>query len=105
MRGKNPTSGSAPNIVLVLIDDLGWSDLGCQGNRFHETPHVDRLAKQGVRFTDFYAAPVCSPARGVVFSRARAPRGLEITNFIPGHWRPFEKLVEPPIENACLWKR
>ena len=51
-----------PNIVLILIDDLGWRDLGCYGSAFYETPNLDRLAAEGVRFTDAYAAaPVCSP--------------------------------------------
>jgi arylsulfatase A-like enzyme len=52
------------NIVLILADGLGWAELGCYGNRFNETPHLDRLARQGVRFTDAYsAAPVCTPTR------------------------------------------
>ena len=51
----------APNIVLILADDLGWADLGCYGSRFHQTPNIDRLASQGMRFTDAYAAaPICS---------------------------------------------
>jgi arylsulfatase A len=85
-----------PNIVLILADDLGWSDLGCYGNRFNETPNIDRLAKQGIRFTDFYAgAPVCSPTRASIIS-GQHPARVGITAHIPGHWRPFEKLVEPP---------
>ena len=53
-----------PNIVLIFIDDLGWKDVGCYGNDFVETPRIDRLAAEGVRFTDFYAAgAVCSPTR------------------------------------------
>jgi hypothetical protein len=53
-----------PNIIFVLADDLGWAELGCYGNTFHETPHLDQLAKEGVRFTHAYAAaPVCSPYR------------------------------------------
>ncbi len=87
---------SGPNIVLILIDDLGWADVPCHGNRFHEMPHLDRLVRQGMRFTDFYAAgPVCSPTRATIQSGQYTPR-TGITNFIPGHWRPFEKLVEPP---------
>ena len=51
-----------PNIILCLIDDLGWRDLGCQGSTFYQTPNIDQLAKDGVRFTDAYAAcAVCSP--------------------------------------------
>ncbi|MCK5942154.1 MAG: sulfatase-like hydrolase/transferase, partial [Planctomycetes bacterium] len=53
-----------PNILFVMIDDLGWMDLGVQGNERFVTPNVDRLAAEGTRFTDFYAAaPVCSPTR------------------------------------------
>ncbi|MFW6164448.1 MAG: sulfatase-like hydrolase/transferase, partial [Planctomycetota bacterium] len=53
-----------PNLVFVLIDDLGWRDLGCYGSTYYQTPNVDRLAEQGMRFTDAYAAcPVCSPTR------------------------------------------
>src|SRR5213080_4886715 len=85
-----------PNIVVILADDLGWADLGCYGNRFNESPHIDRLAKQGVRFSDFYAAaPVCSPTRASILT-GQYPARLGMTAHIPGHWRPFEKLVEPP---------
>ena len=45
-----------PNILFILIDDLGWSDVGCYGSTFHETPHIDRLAKQGMKFSNAYAA-------------------------------------------------
>ena len=89
-----------PNVVFLLIDDMGWPDLACYGHPFHETPHVDRLAAQGVKFTDFYAAtPVCSSTRGTIQSGQYSAR-VGITDFIPGHWRPFEKLIVPPIENA-----
>lgn len=84
------------NIVLILADDLGWADLGCYGNRFNETPNIDRLATQGIRFTDFYAAaPVCSPTRASILSGQYQAR-FGLTAHIPGHWRPFEKLAEPP---------
>ena len=52
-----------PNLILILADDLGWADLGCYGNTFNETPNIDRLAREGMRFTQFYAGPVCSPTR------------------------------------------
>jgi hypothetical protein len=52
----------SPNIVFFLVDDLGWSDVGSFGSTFYETPNIDRLATEGVRFTDAYAAcHVCSP--------------------------------------------
>jgi hypothetical protein len=52
-----------PNLILILADDLGYADLGCYGNTFNETPNIDRLAREGMRFTQFYAGPVCSPTR------------------------------------------
>ena len=92
-------SAQKPNIVFLFIDDMGWPDVGCYGHPFHETPTIDRLAAQGVKFTDFYAAtPVCSSTRSTVQSGQYSAR-TGITDFIPGHWRPFEKLIVPPIEN------
>ncbi len=88
-----------PNIVFLLIDDMGWPDLACYGHKFHETPNIDRLAAQGMKFTDFYAAtPVCSSTRSTIQTGQYSAR-TGITDFIPGHWRPFEKLVVPPIEH------
>ena len=57
-----------PNVVVILADDLGWSDLGCYGSDLHETPHIDRFASQSVRFTDAYAMPVCSPTRAALLT-------------------------------------
>ena len=58
-----------PNIIFVLADDLGWAELGCYGNSFNETPHLDQMAKEGLRFTNAYAAaPVCSPYRAALLT-------------------------------------
>jgi sialidase-1 len=58
-----------PNVLFILADDLGWADLGCYGNRFIDTPRIDRLAADGMRFTDAYAAaPVCAPTPGSIVS-------------------------------------
>ncbi len=73
---------SKPNIIFVLADDLGWSELGCYGNTFNETPNLDRLANEGMRFTHTYAAaPVCSPYRAA-FLTGQAPARLGITDFL-----------------------
>ena len=73
---------SVPSIVLILVDDLGWTDLGCQGSKYYETPHIDRLARQGMRFTDAYAAcAVCSPTRASV-QTGRYPARLGVTDWI-----------------------
>jgi uncharacterized sulfatase len=85
-----------PNIVLILADDLGWADLGCYGNAFNETPNIDRLARDGARFTRFYSEPVCSPSRACLQTGRHCAR-VGITVHIPGHWRPFAKMVEPPV--------
>ena len=58
-----------PNVVFILADDLGINDLGCYGRKDHNTPHLDRLAKQGMRFTSFYCAqPICSPSRAALLT-------------------------------------
>ena len=74
-----------PNIVFVLMDDLGWRDLGCQGSTFYETPRLDALAGEGMRFTDAYAScPVCSPTRASVMT-GKYPATVGITQYIGGH--------------------
>ncbi|MEW6302936.1 MAG: sulfatase [Verrucomicrobiota bacterium] len=89
-------ASAAPNLVVILADDLGWADLGCYGNTYNETPNLDRLAKQGMRFTQFYAGPVCSPTRANLQSgRDQARYG--ITQHIPGHRRPYAKLTDPVV--------
>ena len=87
-----------PNVVFFFIDDLGWPDLGCYGSEFHETPNLDRLAKQGMRFTDAYAScPVCSPTRASVMT-GKYPARLGITDWI-GASQKREPLVTPLNES------
>src|SRR4051812_4971300 len=68
-----------PNVVFVLVDDMGYADVGCYGARDIRTPNVDRLAREGVRMTDFYAnGPVCSPTRcGFITGRWQQREGIE----------------------------
>src|SRR4051794_16602778 len=71
-----------PNIVVVLVDDLGATDLGCFGSPFYETPNVDRLAATGMRFTTAYSTcPVCSPTRASMMT-GRYPQRTDITDYI-----------------------
>lgn len=73
-----------PNIIFILIDDMGWRDLGCYGSSFYETPNIDRLRAEGMLFTDAYAScPVCSPTRASVMT-GKYPATVGITNFIGG---------------------
>ena len=71
-----------PNIVFVLVDDMGWTDLGCFGSEYFETPNIDGLAQQGMRFTNAYAAcAVCSPTRAAVMT-GRYPARVGVTDWI-----------------------
>jgi len=73
-----------PNIIFILLDDFGYSDLACYGSRFYETPNIDRLASQGIRFTNAYAScPVSSPTRASILT-GRYPVNTGITDWIPG---------------------
>jgi len=78
---------TATNVVLFLIDDLGWSDLGCYGSSFYRTPNIDRLADAGMKFTDGYAAcNVCSPSRAAILS-GKYPARMLLTQWLPsGRW-------------------
>ncbi len=88
-------SAAQPNIIFVLVDDMGWTDLGCFGSTYYQTPNIDRLAAQGMRFTDAYSAcTVCSPTRASVMT-GQYPARLHITDWIAGHKRPFAKLSIP----------
>ena len=69
-----PAAERLPNIVLILADDLGWSDLGCYAADLHQTPHLDRFATESLRFTDAYAMPVCSPTRAALMTGKHAAR-------------------------------
>lgn len=91
-----------PNIVFILADDLGWADLGCYGNTYHETPNIDRLAHQGVKFTQAYAAaPVCSPYRAALIT-GQHPARVGITDFL--RWKS-DPLPTDHITLAEMLKR
>jgi len=82
-----------PNIVFFLVDDLGWSDVGCYGSTFHETPHIDRLAKEGMRFDNAYSTcHVCSPSRASILT-GKYPARTDLTEWLGGRpERAYEKL-------------
>lgn len=88
-----------PNIILMLVDDLGWKDLGYAGSDIYQTPNIDRLAAKGVRFERAYSAhPVCSPTRAAIMT-GKNPVRVGVTDWIPGD-RPSDRLLTcPPISN------
>ncbi len=94
------TAADKVNVVVILADDLGWADLGCYGSKYHKTPNLDRLAADGMRFTDGYAAcPVCSPSRAALLT-GKYPARLNLTDWLPGRAdRPDQKLLRPTLAN------
>jgi arylsulfatase A-like enzyme len=92
-----------PNVIFILLDDFGYADLGCYGSRFYETPNIDRLASEGMRFTDAYAAcPVSSPTRAAIMT-GRYPVNTGITDWIPGNQAtdngsPSDKFIALPFK-------
>ncbi len=75
-----------PNVLFILIDDLGWKDVSCFGSSFYETPNIDAIAGEGMLFTDAYAScPVCSPTRASIMT-GKYPARLGLTNYIDWHW-------------------
>jgi arylsulfatase A-like enzyme len=97
-----------PNVVLVLADDLGWTDLGCYGSDLYQSPNIDGLARDGMRFTANYSAcTVCSPTRAALLT-GKYPARLHITDWIPGMPPENPKLIVPdftkhlPYEETTL---
>ena len=101
-----------PNVLFIVVDDLGWKDLGCYGSTFYETPSIDGLAASGMRFVNGYAScPVCSPTRASLMS-GKYPARLGLTAHIgdaqPGHWNGDTPLVPAryvdrlPLEEVTL---
>ena len=115
LSGLAPARAAAPtpklNVVLILADDLGWTDLHCYGSEYYETPHIDRLAHDGVKFTQAYSAcTVCSPSRAALLT-GKYPARLHVTDWIPGlppenpkllvpEWTKYLPLEESTIANA-----
>src|SRR5262245_42038842 len=87
-----------PNRILIHADDPGINDLGCYGRKDHRTPHLDRLAMEGMRFTSHYCAqPICSPSRAALLT-GKHPARLHLTTYLPG--RPdtrAQKVLHPKI--------
>jgi arylsulfatase A len=110
----SPEAASAglPNIVFILADDLGVNDLGCHGRSEHATPHLDRLAREGLRFTSAYCSqPICSPTRAAILT-GKAPARLHLTTYLPGRPdAPSQLLLHPamrpqlPREEVTLAER
>ncbi len=90
-----------PNFVFVLVDDLGWTDLGCYGSTFYETPNANRLAREGMRFTNAYAAcPVCSPTRASIMT-GKYPARLHMTDYFGARTRHRSEALDTEQASAA----
>lgn len=98
-RSARADETTLPNIVFILCDDLGVNDLHCYGRADHKTPHLDRLAREGMRFTSAYCAqPICSPSRAALLT-SKTPARLHLTTYLPGRPNsPAQKLLHPEIK-------
>ncbi|MFN8219057.1 MAG: sulfatase [Fimbriimonadales bacterium] len=91
-----PPPKRSPNIVFIVVDDMGWADGSCFGSKFYQTPNMDRLAQEGTRFTQAYAAcAVCSPTRAALLT-GKYPARLHITDWIPGEGAPAKSRFDVP---------
>src|SRR5436190_2361976 len=89
-----PRASRPPNFLFIFADDLGLPPVACYGNSYYQTPNIDRLAREGIRFTDAYAAcPVCSPTRAALMT-GQYPARTRVTDFIPGAAYPWARLKQ-----------
>jgi len=100
--GDNPASDQLPNIVMILADDMGINDLGCYGRREHHTPHLDKLASEGMRYTSAYCGlSICSASRAALMTGKSAAR-LHLTTFLSGRPNADSQLVLHPRIQSFL---
>lgn len=89
-----------PNIVFILADDMGWNQVGYHGSKWYETPNIDRLAHDGLQFSNAYAAaPICSPSRAALMT-GKTPARLHLTDYIPGRMWEEKPLVTPVMQQG-----
>src|SRR5207248_822831 len=99
-----------PNIISILADDLGWTDLGCQGSKYYESPNIDRLAAQGLRCTSGYTCgPNCQPTRAALMSGQYGPRtgvytvgGIDRFDWKARPLRPVDNVTQLPLDKVTL---
>lgn len=102
---SNNMKKSKPNFVFILVDDLGWADVNCYFSKsFYDTPNINKLATNGVRFTQAYSAStVCSPSRAALLT-GKQPNNLNITDWIPGDSPKDRQMIGPNISHKLELK-
>src|SRR6187551_1944990 len=108
---QQANSTRRPNVIVFLVDDMGWMDCGAYGSKYYETPNMDRFATRSMRFTDAYAQPLCSPTRGSLLSgKYSARHGITSASghqppqpagfkFLPTSAGPNQPLLSPRSKN------
>src|SRR5689334_12136934 len=98
-----------PNIVYILADDLGWTDLACQGSKYYETPNIDRLASQGMRLTRYHNCQNCQPTRAALMTGQYAPRtgiytvgGIDRFEWETRNLKPVENVQQLPLDKITI---
>ena len=107
--GAPSASARQPNIVFILADDLGWTDLACQGSKYYETPNIDRLAQQGLRLTRYHHCQNCAPTRAALMSGQYGPRtgvytvgGIERFDWQTRPLRPVDNVQKLPLDKITI---
>lgn len=106
----NAAPPDKPNVIFILADDLGYTDLGCYGSKYYETPHIDKLAAQGRRFTDGYTCgPNCQPTRAALLTGQYGPRtgvytvgGIDRFNWQSRPLRPVDNVAQLPLDRVTI---
>jgi len=91
-----------PNIIIILADDLGYTDLGCMGSRYYETPNIDRLAREGIKFSSYYSGQNCTPSRACLMSGQYGPRTEMYTVGELTRGKDSDRRMVPPPNNTEL---
>lgn len=99
---SNTSAATRPNIVFIVADDLGWTDLGSFGSGYYQTPHIDRLAATGMKFTSAYANPNCAPTRASLLTGRYTPRHGVMTVGSPERGRAEFRKLRPPKNTTEL---
>jgi arylsulfatase A-like enzyme len=107
--GHVGAADARPNIVFILADDLGWTDLACQGSKYYETPNIDRLTAQGTRFTRYYNCQNCTPTRAALMSGQYGARtgvytvgGIDRFDWSMRPLRPVDNITQLPLDRMTV---
>jgi arylsulfatase A-like enzyme len=102
-------SSAKPNIIFILADDLGWTDVACYGSKYYETPNIDRLAAQGMRFTNYHNCQNCTPTRAAIMSGQYGARtgvytvgGIDRFDWSKRPLRPVDNVTQLPLDRATV---